>query len=991
MSYGAGMRLRVLGAVALEPIAGAEGAGALAPRLRRLLAALAVHRNAVVSVDSLAEVVWGDQQPSSPEAALHNLVSRLRTAMRTTGPAATVVTRPPGYLLRVDAADMDAACFELLSGRGRAELAGDPFSAAESLQEALALWRGAAYAEFADEDFARPEAVRLEALRATTVEGLAEALLASGRPADAVPRLERLLADEPLRERARGLLMLAHYRSGEQAEALNDFTVHRERLADELGVDPSPALQRLQQQVLRQDPALDPGPVRRPRPVQRPTGNLPANPPELVGRDADLAHLVEAVRPGSVVTLTGPGGVGKTSLALSSSSALATRFPDGSWFCDLSSLSGTDDLPLAVSSVLDLPTSSGGDPARHLMEFLSTRRLLLVLDNCEHVFDAAAALAYEVHRRARDVAVLCTSRAPLDVPGEEVRPVSPLSAADAERLFVDRTRRRLRAFELESNAASVAEICRRLDGVPLAIELAAARMGAMTPADLVDRLSWRFTVLRGGARAGAERHRTLGALVDWSYELLDDAHQQVFEVLSLFVGGFGLDDAERLVLAVRGLDSIGDEAQVADVVLGLVDRSMVAVSATGQRARYVLLETLRAYGRQRLETRPYLHAAHRAHAEQVADRIAGAAGRLYGPGHVEASAAITRQLDELRAAHSWALANDLGLATRLVGPLALYVEHRMPVEVPQWADRTLHAAEGSPPPEGLASVYAVAAAGARFAGDLQRAARLAEAGLGLPSDPMTGGYLRMLLAETALFEGRLADVERHRTEVAALAVEADLGAVGLLNDLLAPLVAAYGGDSEGAARQAEALQRSAARRGAAPIEAWARYLRGEALLDSDPEAATELLDGAVSLAREQGDRYSGGVALVSAASVRGRHGDPRSAVPLFAEVIEHWRTVGDWTHQWTSLRGVVDVLVRLGREQDAAVLRGALLERTSAPPVFGADAERMAATGALLSQRLGEDVARELGQRGARMTDDEVVVFTRRALDEVRGPVQRSR
>jgi len=984
------MRLRVLGAVALEPTAGEDGAGVLAPRLRRLLAALTVHRNAVVSVDALAEVVWGDQQPSSPEAALHNLVSRLRAAMRTTGPAATVLTRAPGYLLRVEPTDLDAMRFERLAGRGRDELVRDPSSAAESLQEALALWNGAAYAEFADEEFARPEAARLEALRATTVEDLAEALLASGRPSDAVPRLERLLADDPLRERARGQLMLAHYRNGEQAEALNDFTVHRERLADELGVDPSPALQRLQQQVLRQDPELDPAPAPRARTTPAPAANLP-HPPRLVGREADLVALAEAVRPGSVVTLTGPGGVGKTSLAVGATHELAARFPDGSWFCDLSSLSGTDDLPLAVSSVLDLPTSSGGDPAAHLLAFLATRRLLLVLDNCEHVLDAAATLVHDVHRRARDVAVLCTSRAPLDVPGEEVRPVSPLSAADAEQLFVVRTRRRLGAFELESNAEPVAEICRRLDGLPLAIELAAARMGAMTPADLVDRLSWRFRLLHGGARAGSERHRTLGALVDWSFDLLDDAHQQVFEVLSLFVGGFDLDDAEQLVLAVPGLDSVGDEAQVADVVLGLVDRSMVAVSAGGRRARYVLLETLRAYGRQRLETRPYRHAAHRAHAEQVADRIADAAGRLYGPGHVEASAAITRRLDELRAAHSWALANDLGLATRLVGPLALYVEHRMPVEVPQWADRTLHAAEGSTPPEGLASVYAVAAAGARFAGDLQRATRLAEAGLRLPSSPMTSGYLRMMLAETALFEGRLADVERHRTEVAALAVEADLGAVELLNDLLAPLVTAYGGDSQGAARQAEELQRSAARRGAAPIEAWARYLRGEALIDSDPEAATELLDGAVSLAREQGDRYSGGVALVSAASVRGRHGDPRSAVPLFAEVIEHWRTTGDWTHQWTSLRGVVDVLVRLGREEDAAVLRGALLDRTSAPPVFGADAERMAATGALLSQRLGEDVARELGRRGARMTDDEVVDFARRALDEVRGPAQRSR
>ena len=284
------------------------------------------------------------------------------------GPAATVLTRAPGYLLRVDPADLDAMRFEQLAGRGRDELAGDPSAAAESLQEALALWRGAAYAEFADEDFARPEAARLEALRAATVEDLAEALLASGRPADAVPRLEQLLADEPLRERARGQLMLAHYRNGEQAEALNDFAAHRERLADELGVDPSPALQRLQQQVLRQDPELDPAPVRRAAAGAAPDGE-PASHPAAARRsgDDDLAALAEAVQPGSVVTLTGPGGVGKTSLAVGATHDLATRFPDGSGSATSRRSPRTDDLPLAVSSVLDLPTSSGrrrrGEPA----------------------------------------------------------------------------------------------------------------------------------------------------------------------------------------------------------------------------------------------------------------------------------------------------------------------------------------------------------------------------------------------------------------------------------------------------------------------------------------------------------------------------------------------------------------------------------------------------------------------------------------------------
>jgi ATP/maltotriose-dependent transcriptional regulator MalT len=363
-----------------------------------------------------------------------------------------------------------------------------------------------------------------------------------------------------------------------------------------------------------------------------------------------------------------------------------------------------------------------------------------------------------------------------------------------------------------------------------------------------------------------------------------------------------------------------------------------------------------------------------------ADLTTEAATLLYGRDHVAASTSISGHLDDLRVAHGWALTHDLELAARLVGSLMLYVEHRMPVEVRQWAERTLRAAEDTDSVPSLAGVYAVAAAGARFAGDLRDAVELAERGLLLANDATTTAYLHVVLAEVALFEGRLDDVEQQRAAVVALADTSDLGAVLMLSELVEPLVAAYRGDEERASRVAEDIETRAARSGAGPIEAWARYLRAEALLDSDPERAADLLDGAMELARAQGDRYADGVAMVSAASVRSRHGDPELAVPLFREVIEHWSSLGDWTHQWTSLRGVVDVLLRLDRHEDAAILRGGLVDRAQTAPIYGPDAERMSAAETVLRQRLGDELFGKLTRRGARMGDDAVVAFARTAL-----------
>jgi DNA-binding SARP family transcriptional activator len=314
-------QVRVLGSIEV-------GSAAPGLRLRRLLAALVAHAGDVVSVDALTEAVWGDDQPAAPEAALHNLVSRLRTALREAGDlAAEVLTRPPGYLLSAADGVVDAEQFERLVRVARAALPDHPDRAEATLAQALDLWRGPAYAELADEDLVRPEAARLDELRSLATEERAEALLLLDRPRDAVPLLQRMLATEPLREHGQGLLMRALYAAGRQADALEVFAAYREGLAEELGIDPAPELLRLHEMVLRQEIALDTSGSDGPGPPT--TGNLPATPQALVAREAEAATLTAALVPGAVVTLIGPGGVGKTSLALQVAAALEPQVPGG--------------------------------------------------------------------------------------------------------------------------------------------------------------------------------------------------------------------------------------------------------------------------------------------------------------------------------------------------------------------------------------------------------------------------------------------------------------------------------------------------------------------------------------------------------------------------------------------------------------------------------------------------------------------------------------
>jgi predicted ATPase/DNA-binding SARP family transcriptional activator len=979
------MQLLVLGTLEIV------GAAPLrAPKPRRLLAALLVRANTVVSVDRLADVLWGDAPPERVEGSVHQVVSRLRVALR--GSGIELLTSAPGYVLRVRRDELDATVFEDTLAGARVA---DPAARAALLDQALALWRGPAYAELADDDFARAEAARLEELRLLAREERAEAALLLDRPDEAVERLDELVAAHPLRERPHGQLMRALYRTGRQADALAAYRDHRARLRDELGLEPAPALRALHDAILRHDPSLGESPLSATvagGATTAPAGNLPpAGAPRLIGRDDLLTQVTAAVGTRRLVTLTGPGGVGKSALALHAALTVGRAWSDGVWLCELAAVDDPGAVIQAVTTDLEVIPRQGLSQTDRLVEYLRPKRLLLVLDNCEHVVESAARLVNAVLRGCPHVVVLATSREPLGLTEEQVRPVPPLALpasvvtdADGTRrsaavaLFVERAEAAADGFALtDGNARAVAELCRRLDGLPLAIELAATRMRSMTPAEAVERLSGRFRFLRSGKRISAERHRTLQAVVDWSYQSLGDRERRAFARLSVFAGSFGLDAAEH----VAATPEDPDPAEVADTVAALVDKSMVLTARdTGDAtSRFTLLETLRAYGRERLAEHGTVDAAHRAHAAYHVDLV----GRLplSGPDVAGAADTITRCLDELRLAHGWSLGQDPDLAVRLIAALADYAELRMMPEVAYWAEQTAAAQHGQAQQDNplLPVVYGVAAGGARFRGDLARAADLAHRGLAVASGPARRLPL-YILGEVALFEGRMADCERVSAEAERLAEATGDDLRATLAGTNRVLARAYSGDIAGAVALAGSVRDRAERSGNPVAVAWARYAAGEARLETEPDVAVGLIEDALARAELLTERYLTGVALVSAASLRGRHGDPRRALPLFGEVMQRWHAAGDWTHQWTTVRNVIELLARIGADEPAAVLHGALASRTASAPTFGADAERLDRSRRLVAERVGAAAWAAAVDQGRRLSDDEVVRYARAAM-----------
>ncbi|ALO06404.1 Multi-domain regulatory protein [Streptomyces venezuelae] len=614
-----------------------------------------------MSAGALIAQVWADDDPAAfldRTAALQALVGRLRRAV---GHEA-VVSTPGGYRLSVDPDAVDLHRFERLAAEGSAALAdGDAARAAALLDEALGLWRGPALADLPGRD-ADPLVVRLEQRHARARRDRYAADLALGRAADVLAPLAALAAGHPLDEPVQALRIRALRAAGRPSEALAAYEEVRAGLADRLGTDPGPELRALHAELLG---ATTTAPAR--GPASDRGGRLPAWLTSFIGRDGELGALAAGWADRRLVTLTGPGGVGKTRLALEA----AETFDGGPvHVAELASVREESSVAAAVLSALGArETQLWNGPAvaeaagpkgalAHLVEYCSGRRMLLVLDNCEHVISAAAELAETLLTRCPGVTVLATSREPLGVPGEALSPLGPLPVEMALRLLGERGAAARPGFRVADDAGAAEEVCRRLDGLPLAIELAAARLRMLSVRQIADRLDDRFRLLTSGARTVLPRQQTLRAVVDWSWELLDGPERAVLRRLAVFTGGCDLAAAET----VCAEDGAGPDALevlgVLDVLGALVDKSLVVAGPgpDGEGTRFRLLETVAEYASERLDDAGERAATERRHLTYYRELARRTDPELRGPGQVTAFSRLEREHGNLRAALRTAVA-----------------------------------------------------------------------------------------------------------------------------------------------------------------------------------------------------------------------------------------------------------------------------------------------------------------------------------------------
>jgi predicted ATPase/class 3 adenylate cyclase len=713
-------------------------------------------------------------------------------------------------------------------------------------------------------------------------------------------------------------------------------------------------------------------------------GNLPAATTTLIGRDDDVAELREVLLDTRTVTLFGPGGVGKTRLALEVAMQVTDRYPGGAWLIELANI-GDGDLWFAIATALGIQEQQGQGIDVSVLEWLERRDLLLLLDNCEHVIDPVSKAVERVLRSCPGVALLLTSREALGVAGEQLYRVEPLPVdgdgpaglSAAEALFLERARSVSRQLpDDDATRAAVHSIVRHLDGLPLAIELAAAQTRALSPANISRRLDERFRLLSGGRRGSVARHQTLRATVDWSYGLLTTLEQHLFERLSVFLGDFSLDAAEAV-----GECSQIDRADVLPLLADLADKSMIAVEYGEDETRYSMLETLRTYGLERLLERGEADEAGEAHTAAYAELTEQIRDDILSADEAQARRRFVVELDNIRAAFSRSVERgDLDTAALFPDSL-LYgvgIDH---AEVLVWPELVAEAARAAsvPLPRRAVSAFIL---GCVYRGRFDEGEAIAaEQRQRDDLSPQDRAAIDAAVAMASFFRG---DLER------SLELLEGARTVGLadkqyelymMSDFV--LANAYLGRIEKALEELERYRAIVAGFESPTAKGFLEYAAGEALSDVRPEEAIGHLEKAIELSREGGNRFGQGVALVTLASIAGRHGDSRRAVTAMREAICFFDDAGNRPQLWTTIRNFVELLCRLEVDVEAAVLYGAQEHAEGASSLFGEGAQRLDNARNELEQRLGPDGFAGACARGAGMSEEATVTFAIDTIDRL--------
>jgi predicted ATPase/DNA-binding SARP family transcriptional activator len=832
---------------------------------RTLLAILLLHANEVVSSDTLIDGLWGERAPKTAGTALQVYVSNLRKLLS----ADRLETRSPGYLLHVEPEELDIARFERLAAEGNGR---DPQAAASALGEGLALWRGQPLADFAYDSFAQGEIARLEELRLNAIEQRIDAELELGRHAELVAELEALVTEQPFRERFRRQLMLALYRCDRQTEALEVYEDARRTMVEELGVEPGAALRELHGSILRQEPALIPRlePARKTR--------LPAQPTPFLGRRREVAEVVALLQRYEIrlLTLTGAGGSGKTRLALRVAGEVAGDYPDGVFWVPLASLREPALVSASIAQALSIEDEA------ELASGIGERRLLLLLDNFEHVVKAAPKLS-ELLSVCPNLNMLATSREPLHLAGEREYVVPTLADEEAVELFHQRA-------HVSEPEEAVLAICRRLDCLPLAVELAAARTKLLPPEALLQRLEQRLPLLVGGPRDAPERQRTLEATIAWSYDLLNENEQRLLTHLTVFAGGCTLDAAEQVCQADL------------DTVQALVDKNLLR----REGERYYMLATIREYATEHLARADDEGEYERRHARHYLER----AYELYDQGSFfepdldrrdAAQAWFTAERENLRAAFAFFTARgdrqaqlDLGGAADAIWSAGRVAEGRRVLA--QLLEQTT--GEES---EARRRTLMTASWLAWRQGDMEEGLRLAEEALALARSAGDARQVAAGLMRVQTCAGELGELDRARAaaqegERRARELELKLMVFGFMANR-GNLEALQGNLAEARKVFHQGLALLVESGGSRPQRAHILFNLGLiAVEEGEAAEASALFDEAVDLLREhrdlpEYDQYVA-VAVEGLASIAVGQGEPDAAARLLGAA-HAWRQLDD--------------------------------------------------------------------------------------------------
>ncbi len=908
-------------------------------RQRIVLAVFLIDLNRPIPADLLVERVWSNKPPHHARNALAGYVSRLRSLLADTSDAG-LAREPAGYILTADPMCVDLQRFRDLVSKARAS--SERAHAAELFDQALKVWADEPFVSL-DTPWLNDVRTALQAERFSVELDRNDAALAVGKHAELLGEIAAAHATHPFDERLAGQLMMAQYRTGRQADALETYRRIRQRLVEDLGVDPGTALREIHHQILTGQaeeraasavttpvaPPADPPVPERQVPFERPRSGLLRRATSFIGHEDELKRVMEALRQGPLVTLTGVGGVGKTRLALEVARRVQERFADGVWICELGPLEHGDAVVHTLAASVWLRHQQGMDIERSIVEYLREREVLLVFDNCEHVLDAAGGLIDRIVLQCPRVSVLVTSRQPLGIGGEQIVGVAPLQMQDATRLFADRARASKPDFILDDQPiGAVAEICRRVDCLPLGVELAAARMRVMSSVDVARRPDY-LALLRGGVRGALPRQRSLSETIAWSYRLLEEQEQSLFAQIAVFAGSFDLD----AVHGVCAADGTG-LADTLELLTGLVDKSMVVTRTVNGRIRYSFLETLRAYGRERLQDKgiaKHVTMRHAMYFTELAER-AGAAMHTAEEGQwVER---VLPDYDNLRAAFDHAMdQHDVDLALRMVAAVPELIGWRIGYEVAGWAERVIAVADPDHPL--FPAAVGTAARVAWNHADFSHAKSLAALARGRAPCRASARvvYPEDVLADVALFEGQpmralsyweaqAADARRDNDPIRlgwTLFVVSICQGVMRNDDIAVPA-------AQEAITVAESVQNPTA-------QAMAYFALGYLLRKSEAERALALFDEAARLAADVQNFWVYGSAMMEAAAIRALYGDPAAAAQMIIAVLEHWERFGDTTAQWLTLRYVARFLVRLGRHDDAAFLYWAFVNADKPSPL----------------------------------------------------------